>query len=72
MRAFEMRTSHIAAGRAVSLLTTTRERVHVGHGALKFTLAAGSARLLDHAQEVFVQRAGVCRDFAHLGITSSV
>jgi hypothetical protein len=56
----------------VSLLTTTRERVHVGHGALKFTLAAGSARLLDHAQEVFVQRAGVCRDFAHLGITSSV
>ena len=29
----------------------------------------GSTTSLTTAQEVFVQRAGVCRDFAHLGIT---
>ena len=29
----------------------------------------GSSTSTTAAQEIFVQRAGVCRDFAHLGIT---
>jgi transglutaminase-like putative cysteine protease len=37
------------------------------HDAIEYK--AGSTNSTTTAQEVFVQRAGVCRDFAHLGIT---